>query len=322
MKAAILGAGGIARSMARTLNGMEDATLYAIGSRNIQKAEIFKEEFGAVKAYGSYEDLVQDPEVDLVYIATPHSHHFEHMKLCIEHGKNVLCEKAFTANAEQARKIAALAREKKVFTAEAIWTRYMPSRRMIDEVLSSGIVGKISMATCNLSYDIDGNARITDPALAGGALLDVGVYGLNFFAMHLGHGIEKMDSSVRMTERGVDERESITLHYDNGILATTCHGIYGRSDRLGIFYCEKGYIVVHNINNPQSIDVYDDRDALVQHLDVPKQITGYEYEVQECRRMIEEGRIESESMPLDESIAMMEMMDRLRGDWNMKYPFE
>ena len=307
--------------MADTVNAMADVTLYAVASRSLERAQKFADTYGAKVAYGSYEELAADENVDLIYVATPHSHHFEHMKLCIEHGKAVLCEKAFTKNAKEAREITELAREKKVLIAEAIWTRYMPSRQMINKVLEEKPVGEISVATCNLSYDIDHVERIVEPELCGGALLDIGVYGLNFLTMHLGKNVEKIDSSVIMTEKGIDCMENITMRID-GKMGCTNHSIYARSDRKGIFQCEKGYIVVENINNPQSIHIFDDEDRLIKKIEVPAQISGYEYEVAECFDCLEKGLIECPSMPLDESIYMMEMMDRIRDSWGMKYPGE
>ena len=202
MNSAFLGAGRIAHVLAKTMVQMEEVTLYAVAARDLDRAESFAAEYGFSKAYGSYEEMLSDPAVELVYIATPHSHHFEHMKLCIDHGKAVLCEKSFTLNASQARQIAALAREKGVYVAEAIWTRYMPSRRIINEVLSSGVIGNISTLTCNLSYPVTYKPRIVRPELAGGALLDVGIYGLNFALMHFGDDILRTDSSVRFTDTG------------------------------------------------------------------------------------------------------------------------
>ena len=316
MNIGILGAGNIAGVMAQTIQGMQEqgATLYAVASRTYEKAAAFAKENGAVIAYGSYEELVEDDAVELIYIATPHSHHYEHMKLCIEHGKNVLCEKAFTFDSKQAEEIIGLASEKKVYLAEAIWTRYMPSRNIINEILESGIVGDIKTVSCNLSYSIADKERIIRPELAGGALLDIGIYGINFILMHFGKGFEKIESSVMMTETGVDGQETIVFKYPDGKMAVTTHSIYGRSDRNGVFYGEKGYIVVHNINNPQRIEVYDDNDQLLQHVEVPEQITGYEYEVRESMEMIGQGKLESESMPLSETIYVMELMDQIRNN--------
>ena len=322
MKIGVLGTGSIVRTVTKTLARMENAECYAIASRTLERAKEAAEEYGYAKAYGSYEELVADPEVELVYVATPHSRHYEDMKLCIEHKKPVLCEKAFTMNATQAREIKELSQKEGVFVAEAIWTRYMPSRNMINEIIDSGIIGKVSALTANLSYTISQIYRIVAPELAGGALLDVGVYGLNFAIMHFGSDIERIESSVQFTDTGVDGMETITIFYRDGRMAVLTHGIYARSDRKGIFYGEKGYIVVENINNPQSISVFDLNDKLIKHVDVPEQISGYEYQFMEAVRCISEGKTESESIPLKETIRVMEQMDSLRADWGMKYPEE
>lgn len=322
MNIAILGAGRIAHTMAKTLVRMADAKCYAIASRDIEKARKFAEEYHIPKAYGSYEEMVQDPAIELVYIATPHSHHAEHMKLCIEHGKPILCEKAFTMNAKEAREIAEMAREKKVYVAEAIWTRYMPSRKIIDELLASGIIGKVTSMTSNLFYPVQDKPRIMDPLLCGGALLDVGIYPITFTDMHFGDDIERIVSSCVMTETGVDGMNSITYYYKDGRMAQITSGIYARSDRKGIFYGDKGYMVVENINNPRCIDIFDTQDQLIRHVEVPKQISGYEYEVREAMNCIRAGRFESVSAPLDESIRIMECMDSLRAEWGLVYPME
>ena len=322
MNIGFIGAGRIANTLASTMARMEDVNLYAVAARDLGRAQAFAAQYGFDKAYGSYAEMLRDPNVELVYIATPHSHHFGHMKLCIAHGKNVLCEKAFTLNAAQARQIAALAREKGVYVAEAIWTRYMPSRAMINEVLASSIIGNVTALTATLCYPVAYKERCIRPELAGGALLDVGVYCLNFALMHFGDDIARMDSSVRMTNTGVDGQESITLHYRDGRIAVLTAGILSRSDRKGIFYGDKGYIIVENINNPQSISVYDLTDTLIQKIEVPAQITGYEYQIREAMARIRAGETESASMPLDTTIAVMERMDALRKNWGLIYPME
>lgn len=322
MKIGILGTGRIVQKITLTLAQLENAERYAIASRTLERAQQAAAEYGFIKAYGSYEELVADPEIELVYIATPHSRHYEDMKLCILHGKPVLCEKAFTMNSQQAKEIKALAKQEGVFAAEAIWTRYMPSRHLIQQVLDSGVIGKISAMTANLSYMVSQKPRIVAPELAGGALLDVGVYGLNFAFMHFGTDIERVESSVQFTESGVDGMESITIFYKDGRMAVLTHGIYARSDRKGIFYGDKGYIVVENINNPQSISVFDTEDQLIQRIEVPEQISGYEYEFEECMERIQKQETESCSMPLDDSIFVMEVADVLRRQWGLVYPQE
>lgn len=322
MKIGILGCGAMAETFAGTLRQMAEVECRAAASRTLGRAQEFAQKYGFEKAYGSYEELCGDPEIELIYIATPHSSHYENMELCIRHKKPVLCEKAFTVNADEAERIQALSERENVFTAEAIWTRYMPSRHMIQEIIDSGVVGNISALTANLSYPITHKERIMRPELAGGALLDIGVYGLNFALMHFGTDIDRIESSVQMTYTGVDAMESITIFFRNGRMAVLTHDIYGRSDRKGIFYGEKGYIIVENINNPQSISVYDTADRLIRRTEVPEQISGYEYEVLECMEAVHAGERESRSMPLADSITVMKIMDQLRGQWGLVYPKE
>lgn len=322
MKIGILGAGNIARNMANTLNAMDDAQFYAVGSRSMEKAEKFAKEYGAQKAYGSYEDLVSDAEVELVYVATPHSHHFEHAKLCIEHGKPVLCEKAFMANAKQAKEIFELAKEKNVFITEAIWTRYLPSRKMIDDVIASGEIGEVTFVTANLGYDIKDVERMQNPELAGGALLDVGIYPLTFISMVLGNEIKEVVSTCTKTATGMDEQNAIILKYDNGVMAMAHSGMLAGTEQYGIVYGTKGYLIAENLNNVTGIKVYTKERKLIRELSVPKQITGFEYQVRASMKAIREGRLECEEIPHEESVIMMELMDRLRADWGIRYPFE
>jgi predicted dehydrogenase len=301
---------------------MEEVECYGVASRSLEKAESFAREYGFAKAYGSYEELIKDEEVELVYIATPHSLHYEHMMLAISYGKPVLCEKAFTMNASQAQEIRDYAHVKGVFVAEALWTRYMPSRALINKVLDSGVIGKANILTGNLSYIISHKERIMAPSLTGGALLDVGVYGLNFALMHFGNEIDRIESSVQLTETGVDGMETITILYRDGRMAVLTHGIYSRSDRQGIIYGDKGYMIVENINNPQSIRVYDSDDRLIESHQIPNQISGYEYEFREAIRCIEAGKLQSDWMSLEDSIELMKIMDGPRKQWGVQYPKE
>lgn len=322
MKIGILGAGGIARVMAETVNGMEEAQCYAVAARDLGRAQKFAEEFGVEKAYGSYEEMLQDPQVELVYIATPHSHHYEHVKLCLEHGKHVLCEKAFTANAAQAEEILKMAEEKGLLLTEAIWTRYMPMRKTIDEVVASGIIGKITSLSANLGYVIEQNERIHAPELAGGALLDLTVYPLNFASMVFGDDIVKVDASCVKIDTGVDGQDNVMLTYRDGKMATMYTTIHAQTDRRGMINGSLGYIEIENINNYESMKVYDLDRKVIASYEAPKQITGYEYEVRAAIRAIREGKTECEEMPHAETIKMMKLMDRIRADFGIVYPFE
>ena len=322
MKIGILGTGHITDIVTPTLKQLEEIDCYAVASRTAEKAEAFRKRYGFKKAYGSYEELMNDPEVELIYVVSPHSHHYEYMMRSLEHGKAVICEKAFTVNAAQAKAIREYAAQKHLFVTEAIWTRYMPSRTLIQQFIYSGIIGEIKAMTANLFYANGHRERLRDPKLAGGALLDVTIYGINFAMMHFGSDIIRIESSVQMTETGVDGMETITLFYRDGKMAAIAGGILARSDRKGVFYGTKGYAVVENINNPQSISVYDEQEHLIQKIIVPEQISGYEYEFRECIKAIREGRTESWSMPLDETVRVMEIMDEIRGQWGLVYPQE
>lgn len=322
MKTAILGAGKIAGTLAVTMRSLAEVECYAVASRSLEKAQQFAAEHGFKKAYGSYSEMLADEEVELVYIATPHSHHYEHMKLCIEAGKHVLCEKAFTTTREQAEEIFRLAKERDVLVTEAIWTRYMPSREIINGLLAEGVIGEVKTLTANLSYAVSGKERIIRPELAGGALLDVGVYTLNFALMHFGNRIKRKQSAAQLTETGVDGQNAITLFYEDGRFAVLNSGIYGMSDRQGVFYGSKGWMVVDNINNPLEVKIYNEKRELCRTVSMPEQINGYEYEILETIDCIRNGKRECPSMKHEDTLEVMEMMDAFRQEWGVRYPVE
>ncbi len=322
MKVGILGAGRIAVILAETMNKMPEVECYGVASRDLEKAKAFAKEHGFQHAFGSYEGMLADEEVELVYIATPHSHHYRHMKMCLESGKHVLCEKSFTVNEKQAEEIFRIAEEKKLLVTEAIWTRYMPSRKIINDLLDEKVVGDVRKMTANLNYPLLDKERIVKPELAGGALLDVGIYPLNFAYMHFGDQVREIKSAAQMTSAGVDGENGMILLYEDGRMAVLNSGIHGKSDSEGVFYGSTGCMVVENINNPESIKIYDTERNLVREIKVPEQISGYEYEITETISCIKEGKMECPSMPHAETLKMMRVMDGIRADWKMKYPDE
>lgn len=319
-KIGIIGCGWIAEKMAITLQGMEKVEAYAIASRSMTKAKDFADKWHFTKAYGSYEEMLDDEQVELVYIATPHSHHFEHTRLSLLKGKPVLCEKAFTANAWQAEELLLLAKEKGIFLTEAIWTRYMPLSKTISELLEKGVIGKPQLLTANLSYPNYNRERMYKPELAGGALLDLGVYTLNFAAMAFGTDIVRTTSSCILSDTGVDKQNSITLEYADGKMAVLCSSLTAKSDRQGIISGDKGFIIVENINNPQKVTIYDQDYQMTAVYECPKQITGYEYQVYASIEALENGWLESPYMPHQETLRIMQQMDELRKAWGVTYP--
>ena len=321
MNIAIMGAGGIANAMAYTVNAMDDAKLYAIGSRSLEKAREFAAKYNIEKAYGSYEDLVKDDNVDLVYIATPHSHHYENAKLCIEHGRAVLCEKAFTVNAKQAEEIFKLAAEKNVFITEAFWTRFMPSISIIKELVDNEI-GTPYMLTAQQGCSILHIPRIVEPELAGGALLDSTVYPINFALMMFGWDYEKYNSSATFYKTGVDITNSITFMYPDGKLAVMNSSIASEIDSSVVISGTEGRVVIDGANNPRKISLFGRGGKHIRDVEIPKQISGYEYEVRSSMKAIKEGRLECDEMPHEETLKVMRLLDQIRCDWNFKYPFE
>jgi len=322
IRVGLLGAGNISGVMAETLQQMKEAELYAIASRTLAKAKDFAAEYGVKQAYGSYEELAEDEQGDLGYVATPMSEHYENVKMLLEHGKNVLCEKSFALNEEQAEEMLALAKEKNLLLTEAIWVRYMPMWKTIRQVLDSGIIGKPMTVTANLCYLIDKVPRLMKPELGGGALLDVGVYVMNFASLVFGNDIQSITSTAVMTETGVDAQNSITLTYPGGEMAILNSSLRVLSDRQGIIYGTQGFAVVENINNFESITVYNENREVKAVYERPEQISGYEYEVLACKEALENGWTECPDMPHEETLEIMRQMDAVRKQWGFDYPQE
>lgn len=209
-----------------------------------------------------------------------------------------------------------------MFITEAIWTRYMPMLATIREEMNSGSIGQVRMLTGNLGYSIADVPRLRDPKLAGGALLDVGVYPLNFALALFGHGYDRVESSCSKLPTGVDAQNSVTLYYPDGRVAQLNSSLEACLDRQGVIHGTKGYIRIENINNFESLSVYDGQHQLVRRVERPAQITGYEYEVRACLRALEAGELSCPEMPHEESVRVMELMDSLRAAWGVRYPFE
>lgn len=321
-KVGIIGAGWIAEKMAAALAPLEDYCVYAIASRSIEKAQSFAERWNVAKAYGSYEEMVADEEVDLVYIATPHSHHFPHAMLALKAGKPVLVEKAFTANEAEAQELIETAHSKGLFITEAIWTRYMPLSHKIKEIMESGIIGEPRVLTATLCYMMEFKERILRPDLCGGALLDLGVYVLNFARMYFGTDIVRTVSNCHVGPTGIDLQECISLSFADGKMANLQAGTLCLNDRQGIINGTEGYIRVDNINCPEVVEVYRNYELVARYEKPEDMVNGYEYQVMEARRCIEAGLLESPMMPHEETLSIMKQMDGLRKEWGVVFPMD
>lgn len=324
MKVGILAAGGIAGTMARTINNLRhpEVELYAVASRSQERANEFAQKYHVPVAYGSYEELASDPKVDLIYIASPHSEHYAHAKLCLAHKKAILVEKAFTANTAQAQEILELGKTQNTLVTEAIWTRYMPSRAIISHALKEGKIGVPHSIQANLGYPISHKDRIFKPDLAGGALLDLGVYPINFAMMFFGHELLSVSGQCVKGATGVDFMDNICLIFKGGQMASLHATAMGPSDRNGVIYGTKGYMVITNINNPEKIEIFNQEHNKIEELPLPMQVTGYEYQVLSCLKALKQGKIECPEMPHQHTIDVMKVMDELRKQWQIKYPFE
>lgn len=322
MRVGIIGTGWIADKAATTLNGLKDCEAYAVGSRKLETAESFDKKWGIEKAYGSYSELINDPDVDLVYVGTPHSHHFDVTREALMAGKPCLVEKAFMANAQQTQEIIELAYKRKVFLAEAIWTRYQPAVAIVRKLIADGRIGTPHLITATLGYSMGDKPRIMRPDLCGGALLDLGVYALNFVRMFCDADIQTIDGYCVKSTTGMDLTNAITIILKDGILANVQSSAQCVGDNIGVIAGTQGNIIIDNINNPQTITLNGPNRTYVETIRVPQQITGYEYQFLVCRDALAQGLLEPREMPHHETLYIMQLMDQLRQKWGVKYPMD
>jgi predicted dehydrogenase len=310
---------------------------YAVASRSLEKAEKFAKDYGFGRAYGSYEELAKDPAVDLIYIATPHSEHYNNILLCLEHGKNLLVEKAFTANALMASEVIALAEEKGVFLSEAMWTRFLPAVQMVKDLINAGKIGKVESVEADFSMPLSHIERLRKPELAGGALLDLGIYSLTFADIFLtdeaicrvgcdgdcaeNHIVQTKTHCVKF-HTGVDATDWIDLVYANGQVAHLKTSMVAPLKNEGVIYGEDGFIRVQNLNDMVEIKLFDKAGTLLESQTPPRIENCYEYEVLACKAALEKRLKECPEMPHSKTMQMMTQMDNLRAAWGVSYPFE
>jgi predicted dehydrogenase len=318
----ILGTGFIAKTFASALSGMQNAEIQAVGSRYKDTAEGFAKAFNAKRAYAGYEALACDPEVDVIYISSPHSCHAEHTLLCLKAGKAVLCEKPLAINATQAEVMIRTARERNLFLMEAMWTHFLPAMERFRGLVIEGAIGEPRLLAADFGFRTDFNpkSRLFDPALGGGALLDVGVYGVSLASMLFG-SITGVTGLAHLGPTRVDEQSAMVLSCDGGRLAVlyaatrtetpqevTLMGTAGRI-RIHSPWWQTKRLTLNNVDGEQMMDV-------------PYEGNGYQYEAEEVHRCLKEGRRESTLMPLDKTLAITRAMDALRTQWGVRYPGE
>jgi predicted dehydrogenase len=319
----ILGCGRIARKFASDLRLVKDAELTAVASRSFETAKFFANEFPAKHVHDNYEALVNNGDVDVIYVATPHSHHYEHTILCLEHNKAVLCEKAFAVNAEQAKKMIAMARERKVFLMEALWTKFLPHYHKMQEMIRNGMIGEIKSVLVNFGFKPMHPVpqRLFDPALAGGTILDIGIYNV-FIALSLLGKPDTIDAVMTPASTGVDEQCAVILCYNSGAIAhlfsTFSSNLVTEADVCGT----SGRIrLSHRFYAPDSaIEYYPDAvsNRELTHVEREKG-WGYQYEARHVGECLRNNLTESPVMSFADSILLIETLDSIRQKAGIHY---
>ncbi len=321
VKFAIMGAGKIAHKFAQACIGINEY-LYAIASRDLGRAMGFAERYDLEKYYGSYQEMLQDDEVDCVYIATPMSEHYQNIYDCLMAGKHVLCEKSFTLNHKQAQTVCALAKQKGLFLMEAMWMRFLPTIQEVQQVIRDGLIGDIieMESFINMRLDFPLESRIYNPSLGGGALLDVGVYPVHMANLILGIP-DSFDSEVKFASTGVDIDEKITYLYPHTD-ATLYASVVKEDKKDTIIYGSKGYIHIPHFWGTEQALVFNNHHKIIKEIEHKHLVNGFEYEIFETVKCIKKKLVESPILPHQTTIEIMKQMDALRKSWNLKYPQE
>jgi predicted dehydrogenase len=323
LKWGILAPGRIAHKFATGLSGLPDAELVAVGSRSIDRAKEFAGEYDVPRAYGSYEELVKDDEVEAIYVANPHNYHKDATILCLDHGKAVLCEKPFAVNAGEVEEMIAAARRNETFLMEAMWTRYLPAWQQIRSWIDAGEVGDVRMVNGTFAFRSSWNPenRLLNPDLAGGGLLDVGVYLVSAAYWITREDPVGVTGRAHIGETGVDEQAAFVLQYADGALAMLGCGVRTSARHVVTIYGTEGWIdVPHMFWNTTRAVLHKGDEEIV--FDEPHLSNGYEYQAREVAQALAAGKKESDALPLEESLRIMKTLDTIRGQWGLVYPFE
>lgn len=317
---AILGCGKIARKFSNDLKHLDQAVLYAAASRNIDRAKQFASELGFQKPYGSYEEMVNDPEVDVVYIASPHSHHKEHTLLCLEHHKAVLCEKAFAINAKEVKTMIAASKKHSTFLMEAFWTIWQPKFKKVLELSNKPELGRLQFVKSDFMFkaDFDPDKRLYNIELGAGSLLDIGIYPI-FRALTLLGKPDQIKVMANVRETGVEDSISMLFGYDNGAMALLSSSFEATCSNHTELCFEHGYIRYER--DPEHPIYFQMKNEEVQEIWFePSKGLGYELEAEHVMECLDKGWIESDTLTLSKSLDLMEIMDQVRAEAGIRFP--
>lgn len=318
---AILGCGKIASKFAEDLHRTPGANLYAVASRNQEKADLFREAFNAEVSYGSYKEMVRDNTIDIVYIATPHMFHKEHTLLCLKNNLAVLCEKAFAMNQGEVEEMIAFAKAQNLFLMEALWTHFVPHYQFVLQTVESGTLGKIKSLEADFGFNapFDPASRLYNKSLGGGSLLDVGIYPV-FAALTLLGYTENISAKAHIGPTGVDHHCSMTLTYGNDVTATLFSAIDTQTDTTCLITLEKGEILIHSrFHDPTRVTVTINGVSETHEFPIPLGVNGYHYEILHCQDMLSKGRTESTIMTFEKSRNLIKMLDTIRTKIKLEY---
>ena len=320
---AILGCGKIAEQFSTDLKLLSNANLYAAASRDFKKAQKFANELGYERAFGSYEEMLKDPNVDVVYVATPHSHHHEHTLLCLKYKKAVLCEKAFAINSKEASEMIAVAKKQETFLMEAFWTRFQPCFLKAMEIIESGELGKIKMLRSDFAFNgpKDMANRLYNLDLGGGSLLDIGIYPVFASIMVFGKPAE-IKTIANFSPTGSEESIAVILKYANEEIAILSSSFACHSSVQTEFWCEGGFVRLNkNWFTSELLTVFKANDKKESAVPIKNNSgNGYELEAAHVMECLDAGLTESPMMPLSFTADMMEVLDAIRKDAGIRYP--
>ncbi|MCF4101455.1 Gfo/Idh/MocA family oxidoreductase [Gillisia sp. M10.2A] len=315
----IIGLGKIAGKFASDLQKIPNAELYAVASRSDEKAEEFAKQYNAIKSYGSYDDLVNDAEVEVIYIATPHVFHFEHTMLCLKHKKAVLCEKPFAINSDQVKKMIATSISENVFLMEALWTHFLPHYKYVLELVRTKEFGEITHLKADFGFaaPVDLDKRIYNKKLGGGSLLDVGIYPV-FAALSLLGKPDKIRANATLGNTGIDKDCSMIFEYANNNKAHLYSSIHEDTPTQAVITFEKAKVTVNSrFHEPSSVTVEENGDQEIKTFET--NCIGYKYEALHVQEMLSQNRIESDIMTFNKSLKLIGLLDAIREEIGLEY---
>ena len=320
----IIGCGAIAHLFAQAIKKLDNCTILAGASLTAGRAEHFTKTHQIPRSYSDYQSLANDPDIDAIYIATTHNFHFENIKLCLENGKHVLCEKPFTVNAQQTNTLFTLAKNSNCFMMECLWTRFLPAIKHLSHLLAQDILGDIHTVKANFSIcgDFPPEHRLRNKSLAGGALLDLGIYPLTLADIVFGETPTHIQSSAVIGEDGVDESSYYLLEYGQGQRAMLSASFMEHAPTEGVISGSRGYIRIPDFIGAQELHLHlNNQPSKVLTFPFDKD-ESFTFEISHAMECMRQNKNQSDILPMTKTIAMMTLMDTIRNQWGLKYPGE